>query len=116
LQDPIEIQNLVSKTIATAVEEIDIVFFTPNSFKRDEREGIIDQLAKKLDEGIKVRILLIPTEDIQQSLGTLVTIHLQRQIAIRELDKSIKTKLTTIMTDRELSLVVELNICILLIF
>jgi hypothetical protein len=64
----------VSKTIATAVEEIDIVFFTPNSFKRDEREGIIDQLAKKLDEGIKVRILLIPTEDIQQSLGTLTTL------------------------------------------
>jgi hypothetical protein len=31
------------------------------------------------------------------------------QIAIRELDKSIKTKLTTITTDRELSLVIELK-------
>jgi two-component system, OmpR family, sensor histidine kinase VicK len=31
------------------------------------------------------------------------------QISIRELDKSIKTKLTTIMADRELSLIVELK-------
>jgi two-component system sensor histidine kinase VicK len=48
IQDPAEIQNLVSKTITSAVEEIDIVFSTPNSFKRYEREGIIELLAKKL--------------------------------------------------------------------
>ena len=103
IQDPIEIQNLVSKTITSAAEEIDIVFSTPNSFKRYEREGIIDLLAKKLDEGIKVRILINQTEDIRQSLERLVTIQPQRQIAIRELDKSIKTKLTTIMADRVIS-------------
>jgi rhodanese-related sulfurtransferase len=101
IQDPIEIQNLVSKTIATAAEEIDVVFSTPNSFKRYEREGIIDQLAKKLDEGVKIRILLIPTDDIQQSLGTLVAIHPQQQIAIRELDKSIKTKLVDVRSPKE---------------
>jgi hypothetical protein len=33
----------------------------------------------------------------------------QQQIEIRELDKSIKTKLTTIMADKELSLVIELK-------
>jgi hypothetical protein len=60
-----------------------------------------------LDEGIKVRILINQTEDIRQSLERLVTIQPQRQIAIRELDKSIKTKLTTIMA--ELSLVIELK-------
>jgi hypothetical protein len=56
-----------------------------------------------LDEGIKVRILINQTEDIRQSLERLVTIQPQRQIAIRELDKSIKTKLTTIMADRVIS-------------
>ena len=93
----------IGPIIATAVEEIDVVFSTPNSFKRYEREGIIDLLAKKLDEGIKVRILINQTEDIRQSLERLVTIQPQRQIAIRELDKSIKTKLTTIMADRVIS-------------
>ena len=109
IQDPIEIQNLVSKTITSAAEEIDIVFSTPNSFKRYEREGIIILLAKKVDEGVKVRILLNQNDDIQQSIERLVKMHPQQQLAIRELDKSIKTKLTTIMADRELSLVVELK-------
>jgi two-component system, OmpR family, sensor histidine kinase VicK len=109
IQDPAEIQNLVSKTITSAVEEIDIVFSTPNSFKRYEREGIIELLTKKLDEGIKGRILLNQSNDIQRSIERLGKMHPQQQIAIRELDKSIKTKLTTIMADRELSLVVELK-------
>jgi hypothetical protein len=38
-----------------------------------------------------------------------VKIRPQQQIEIRELDKSIKTKLTTIMADKELSLVIELK-------
>jgi two-component system, OmpR family, sensor histidine kinase VicK len=110
IQDPAEIQSLVSKVITSAVEEIDIVFSTPNSFKRYEREGIIEQLATKADEGINVRILLNQNEDIRQSIERLVKMHPQRQqFAIRELDKSIRTKLTTIMADRELSLIVELK-------
>jgi two-component system, OmpR family, sensor histidine kinase VicK len=103
IQDPIEIQNLVSKTITSAAEEIDIVFSTPNSFIRYEREGIIELLAKKVDEVVKVRILLNQNHDIQQSAERLVMEH--PQIEIRELDKSIKTKLTTVLADRELSLV-----------
>jgi len=79
------------------------------SFRRYEREGLIDLLVKRLDEGIKARILLSQTEDIRQSLGRFVKIHPQRQIEIKELDKSIKTKLTTTMADRELSLVIELK-------
>jgi two-component system, OmpR family, sensor histidine kinase VicK len=107
IQDPAEIQSLVSKIITSAIEEIDIVFSTPNSFKRYEREGIIELLAKKVDEGIKVRILLSQDEDVRQSIGRLI--KKLPQIAIRELDKSIKTKVTTILTDRELSLAIELK-------
>jgi two-component system sensor histidine kinase VicK len=109
VQDPTEIQSLVLKIITAALEEIDIVFSTPNSFKRYERDGLINLLAKKLDEGIKARILLTHTEDIQQSLRKFTKINPQRQMEIRVLDKSIKTKLTTIMADRELSLVIELK-------
>ncbi len=56
IQDPVEIQNLASKVIISAAEEIDIIFSTPNSFKRYEREGLIDLLAKRLDEGINTPI------------------------------------------------------------
>ena len=58
LQDPEEIENLISKVIISAIEEIDIVISTPDTFKRYEREGIIQLLIRKADEGIKVRILL----------------------------------------------------------
>ena len=109
IQDPAEIQSLVSKVITSVVEEMDVVFSTPNSFKRYEREGIIEQLVTKADEGVRVRILLNQDDDIRQSIERLVKMHPQQQLAIRELDKSIKTKLTTIMADRELSLVVELK-------
>ena len=107
IQDASEIQNLVSKVITSAFEEIDIVFSTPNSFKRYEREGIIDLLTRKTDDGIKVRILLNQNDDIGQSIGRLMKMH--PRIEIRGLDRSIKTTLTTIMADRELSLVIELK-------
>jgi hypothetical protein len=107
IQDPAEIQNLVSKTITSAIEEIDIVFSIPNSFKIYEREGMIELVAKKVDEDVKIRILLSQDEDVRQSIGRLVKKH--PQIVIRELDKSIKTKVTTILADRELSLAVELK-------
>jgi two-component system sensor histidine kinase VicK len=72
IQDPAEIQNLVSKTITSAVEEIDIVFSTLNSFQRYEREEIIGLLAKKVNEGIKVRILLSQDDEVRQSIGRLI--------------------------------------------
>jgi hypothetical protein len=83
------------------------VLSTPNSFKRYEGEGIIELLTRKSDEGIKVRLLLNQNDDIQQSIERLVEAH--PRITIRGLDQTIKTKLTTIMADRELSLVLELK-------
>jgi two-component system, OmpR family, sensor histidine kinase VicK len=107
IQDPTETQTLTSKIITSCIGEIDIVFSTPNSFKRYEREGTIDLLARKIGEGIKVRILLNQNDHVRQSVKRLVKTY--PQISIRELDKSIKTKLTTIMADRELSMVIELK-------
>ena len=54
------------------------------------------QRIKEIEEGLKREFI----ETIRQSLERLVTIQPQRQIAIRELDKSIKTKLTIIMADK----------------
>jgi hypothetical protein len=59
IQDPTEIQNMVSKAITSAVEEIDIVFSTPNSFKRYEREGIIELLTKKLMRILRLEFFLV---------------------------------------------------------
>ena len=58
IQDPEEIQSLVFKIITAATEGIEIVISTANTFKRYEREGIIELLTRKANEGVKVRILL----------------------------------------------------------
>jgi two-component system, OmpR family, sensor histidine kinase VicK len=108
IQDPAEIQRLVLRVISSATEEIDILFSTPNSFKRCDKEGIIDMLTLRVDGGsLKVRILVNRNDLIQETLDRLMQKH--PQITIRNLDKSIKTKLTTIMADNELSLVIELK-------
>ncbi len=107
LQDPEEIQHLTSNVISSAFEKIDILFSTPNNFKRYEKEGIIDLLTKKADEGVKVRILLDQDSDIQSKIERLVKIH--PRIKIGNIDKSVKTKVTTILVDDGLSLVIELK-------
>jgi two-component system, OmpR family, sensor histidine kinase VicK len=107
LQDPEEIQNLSPKLITSATEEVDIIFSTPNTFKRYEREGMIELLARKADDGIKVRILLKLNNDIQPTVERLVNMH--PQITIKNLDKSVQTKVITILADNELSLVIELK-------
>ena len=106
IQDPDEILNLIPKIINSAIEELDIVISTADTFKRYERERIIRLLIRKAEEGIKVRILLSQNYDIQQSIGKL---RVHPQITIKNLDKSVQTKVTTIVADNELSLVIELK-------
>jgi two-component system, OmpR family, sensor histidine kinase VicK len=107
LQDSEEILTLTSKMISSATEEIDIIFSTPNTFKRYESEGIIELLIRKADDGIKVRILLEQNTDIQPTIERLVKMH--PQITIKNLDRSVQTKVITILVDNELSLVIELK-------
>jgi hypothetical protein len=107
LQDPEEIQNLSTKLVTSATEELDIIFSTPNTFKRYERERMIELLTRKADDGIKVRIIIKQNNDIQPTLERLVNMH--PQVTIKNLDKSVQTKVVTILGDNELSLVIELK-------
>ncbi|HEX6378454.1 MAG TPA: hypothetical protein VFZ60_05175 [Nitrososphaeraceae archaeon] len=108
IQDPTEIQSLVLKVISSAVDEIDVLLSTPNSFKRYEREGIIDVLTRRANEdNLKVRILVDRNNEIQETINRLTKKYLQ--ITIRNLEKSVQTKVNTIVADKELSLVIELK-------
>jgi two-component system, OmpR family, sensor histidine kinase VicK len=108
IRDPTDIQSLVSKIISSAVGEIDSVLSTSNSFIRYEKEGIIDTLKKRVNEdNLKVRILVEHNYEIQAIINELMKKY--PQIAIRNLEKSIQTKVNTIVADDELSLVIELK-------
>lgn len=65
-------------------------------------------LTVRVDEGnLKVRILVNRDNEIQRSIDRLIEKF--PQITIRNLEKSIQTKVNTIVVDNELSLVVELK-------
>ena len=106
IQDPEEIQSLVFKIITAATEEIDIVISTANTFRRYDREGIMELLTRKANEGIKLRMLLNHSPDLPQSIEKL---KIHPQITINNLNKSVQTTVTTIVADNELSLVIELK-------
>ena len=106
IQDPEEIQSLVFKIITAATEEIDIVISTANTFRRCDREGIIELLTRKANEGIKLRMLLNHSPDLPQSIDKL---KMHPQITINNFNKSVQTTVTTIVADNELSLVIELK-------
>ena len=106
IQDPEEIQSLVFKIITAATEEIDIVVSTANTFRRYDREGIIELLTRKANEGVKLRMLLNHSPDLPQSIEKL---KMHPQITINNLNKSVQTTVTTIVADNELSLVIELK-------
>jgi hypothetical protein len=83
IQDPAEIQRLVLRVISSAIEEIDILSSTPNSFKRYEKEGIVDILTNRVNGGsLKVRILVNRNDLIQETLDRLTQKHPQLQLEI----------------------------------
>ena len=109
-RDPLEIQNLTSRVISSATEEICVIFSTANTFSRYERESIIELLTRKANknnDGVNIRILIEHDQYIQEKIKQLVKAH--SSIVVHYLDESVQTKVTTFLIDNELSLIVELK-------
>jgi hypothetical protein len=105
IQDSEETTILISKVLSSATEEIQMIFSHADALRQYERLGMFDIIMKKADKGVMVQILIGTDSSIK---GTnLNWLNGYPQIELRYLNKSIQTKLTTIVSDRELSLVIE---------
>lgn len=102
IQDSDETFSLVSKVLSFANEEILIIFSNINTISQFEKHGIIDLMKSKAKHEIKVRVLI----DTDHAVAIELFKGYQH-IELRYLLTSIQAKLTTIVTDRELSLVIE---------
>jgi sugar-specific transcriptional regulator TrmB len=100
IQDSEETLSLISKVITSATEEILIIFSHANTLRQYHRQGILDLLKKKTDDEIVVKMLVGGEKNID-------LLNEYQSIEQRYLLKSIQTKLTTIVADREISLVIE---------
>lgn len=105
IQHSEETTSLISKVLSSAIEEIQMIFSHTSALKQYEKLGMLKIIREKADKGVPVRILIGTDSPVNlRDLERLVGIP---RFELRYLLKSIKTKLTTIVTDRELSLVIE---------
>jgi two-component system, OmpR family, sensor histidine kinase VicK len=105
IRDTEETTSLISKVLSSATEEILIVFSRAGTLKKYEKLGMLDIVRKKADKEIEVRILI--GTDRPTNERDVEWLREYPRIELRYLNKSIQTRLTTIVTDRELSLVIE---------
>jgi hypothetical protein len=82
-----------------------MVFSRAVTLKKYERLGMLDLVRKKADKGVEIRILIGTDKPINER--DVKWLREYPPIEVRYLNKSIQTRLTTIVTDRELSLVIE---------
>jgi two-component system sensor histidine kinase VicK len=104
IQDPSETLDLIHETISSATEEIMIMFPTIRSFQVYEREGILNLIKRQLENRITVRILLSEKDRPQQGGWRGIS---SPNLHIQHTDQLPASKLTMIIVDSELSLVIE---------
>jgi two-component system, OmpR family, sensor histidine kinase VicK len=105
IQNSEETVSLISKVLSSATDEILIIFSRSETLKKYEKLGMIDIVRKKTEKEVEIRILIGTDKTINER--ELRWLREYPRIELRYLNKSIQTSLTTIVTDRELSLVIE---------
>jgi two-component system sensor histidine kinase VicK len=107
LRNAVEVQNIGIGLVRSAKEEILILFSTPNSFRRQQKAGLIQLLKDVASQSdVKIRIL---THINSRTSGILESLKLINNIDFRPLQESLQTRLTILIVDRKFSLEVEVK-------
>jgi two-component system sensor histidine kinase VicK len=120
IQDPKQIQKTTLEVIESANHEILMLFSTFNEFYRLASKGILKTFHKlALDRDVRVKILSpkkydADNDDSCKDLGDISELeksigHYHNKICFRYLEQTLQTKVTIIVIDKKISLVVELN-------
>ena len=107
IKDPNEIIEIGNKLVASAKKEILVLFHTANAMLRQTKDGVIDLI---IENAVKYKTqvkILVPIEyKIKNILHRLEQIS---GIQIRNIKKSMQTRITILVVDRTYSLVIELK-------
>ena len=102
-----EVQTLEWNILKTTKEEIQIIYSTVKAYKLQESLGIMDYLAKlSNNDGIKVRLLTPVDSSIEKSVKKLRD---TTKIDIKYLEAETDIKNKYLISDRKISLVMELK-------
>jgi two-component system, OmpR family, sensor histidine kinase VicK len=105
IQHSEETTSLITKVLSSATDEILLIFSHAGTLKKYEKLGMVDIVRKKAEKDVEVRILIGTDEPMNKREVEWLSEYPNAEL--RFLNKSIHTSLTTIVTDRELSLVIE---------
>jgi sugar-specific transcriptional regulator TrmB len=105
IQDPSETLDLIRNTISSAAEEIMIMFPTIRSFQAYKKEGALNLIKRQLENRIIMRMLLSEKDRLPPEAWQEISSFPNLQIQYT--DQLPSSRLTMIIVDNELSLVVE---------
>ncbi|MFL6418576.1 MAG: sensor histidine kinase [Nitrososphaeraceae archaeon] len=112
IQNASRAKTLYFEVIKSAKEEVLVIFPTPNAFIRQEKLGVIQAIIEVSGKNnLKVRILMPAHNISEHSLRNLKRCdrYHNGNIDVRYIEVTSGTKVTILLADRKLSLVMELK-------
>jgi hypothetical protein len=109
VQDKDEIQNIISKMLSIATDEIDMVFPTKKSFYEFEKDNFFRILDVKVSDNAGMQIKILSECDSNETGNTEKIVSKYQNLKFLFMDKKVPSKVLIIITDKEYALAVELK-------
>ena len=111
VQNASKIQDITLELIESATYEILMLFSTTNSFYRAEYTGVLNSLWKASERGATVKLLVQGADDDNRLTETIHKTVMQRNssVSIQYITRPLETKITSLVIDQAVSLVIEVN-------
>jgi hypothetical protein len=109
IREPSEILHLAKALADSAVFDILVLFSTINSFHRAEKDGILDLLGEASGRGVAVKVLVKVDDEMMKDASKQKIKQKHDRIDVAFIEKSVKSKITTLVVDQTYSLAIEVD-------
>jgi hypothetical protein len=109
IQDPSTALQLAKDMVRSASFEILVLFSTINSFYRAEGGRLLDLLGEASGRGVAVRVLIKIDDEAMKEASKQKIKQKHERINVNFIERSVRSKLTTIIADQTFSLAMEVG-------
>jgi sugar-specific transcriptional regulator TrmB len=109
IQDPSAALQLAKELARSASFEILVLFSTINSFYRAENDGLLDLLGQASSHGVAIRVLIKIDDETMKDASKQKIKQKHERISVNFIERSVKSKITTMIIDQTFSLAMEVD-------
>lgn len=109
IQNSSAVLQLAKELACSASFEILVLFSTINSFYRAENNGLLDLLGEASSHGVAIRVLVKIDDEIMKDASKQKIKQKHERISVNFIERSVKSKLTTMIFDQTFSLAMEVG-------